>query len=99
MYVVLLTYTAPLQEIDYTLPDHSEWLARQYEHGYLLTSGRRDAHLGEVMLVRQMPRLKLDALLASDPLMIQHLAHCEVVEFSATRTAPEMRSLNEALAR
>ncbi|MFC4000364.1 YciI family protein [Prauserella oleivorans] len=99
MYVVLLTYTAPLQEIDYTLPDHAEWLARQYEHNYLLTSGRRDMHLGEVMLVRQMPRLKLDAILASDPLAIHHLAHYEVVEFSATRTAPEMRSLNEALAR
>lgn len=97
MYVVLLTYTAPLQEIDYALPDHSEWLTKQYEHEYLLASGRREAHLGEVLLVRPMPRGKLDAVLASDPLALARLAHHEVIEFSATRTAQELRSLNESI--
>jgi hypothetical protein len=31
-------------------------------------------------------------------LLLRHLAHHEVIEFSATRTAPELRSVNEALA-
>ncbi|MEU6645746.1 YciI family protein [Saccharomonospora sp. NPDC046836] len=97
MYVVLLTYTAPLQEIDYVLPDHTDWLARQFEHNHLLASGRRDMHLGEVMIARPMPRLKLDAFLAADPLVLNHLAHYEVVEFTATRTSHELRLLNEAM--
>ncbi|PXY21165.1 YciI family protein [Prauserella muralis] len=99
MFVVLLTYTAPRQEIDYLLPDHMEWLASQYEHGHFVASGRREQHLGEVMVAKPMSRGKLDALLAADPLALAHYAHYEVVEFSATRTCPELRLLNEALAR
>lgn len=99
MYVVLLTYTAPLAEIDYALPDHVEWIAKQYEHGYLLASGRRADHRGEVLLAKPMSEGKLEATLATDPLLLQHLAHHEIVEFSATRTGPELRALNEALTR
>lgn len=97
MYVVLLTYTAPVQEVDYVLPDHQEWLARQYERNYFLTSGRRDMHMGEVMLARPLSRGKLDAMLATDPLILNDLGHYEVVEFSATRTSPELSVLNETL--
>lgn len=98
MYIVLVTYTAPLQEIDYELPDHAEWLAKQFEHDHFLASGRRDGHLGEVLITRPMARGKLDAILASDPFAVRHLARHEVVEFSATRTAPQLRALNEAVA-
>lgn len=97
MYVVQLTYTAPRQEVDYVLPEHMEWLARQYEHNHLLASGRRERNLGEVLIARPMVRGKLDAMLATDPLALGHLAHYEVVEFSATRTCPELRVLNEAI--
>ncbi|MEY7972343.1 YciI family protein [Saccharomonospora xinjiangensis] len=98
MYVVLLTYTAPLPEIDYALPDHAEWLSRQFELGRLLASGRRADHRGEVLLSRPMSLGTLEAALAGDPLLLRHLAHHEVIEFSATRTGPELRAINEALA-
>ncbi|WP_024874879.1 YciI family protein [Saccharomonospora piscinae] len=98
MYVVLLTYTAPLAEIDYVLPDHAEWLGRQFEHGTVLASGRRADRRGEVLLVRPMSEGKLEATLATDPLLLRHLAHHEIVEFAATRTGPELRAFNEALA-
>ncbi|MEU3273444.1 YciI family protein [Saccharomonospora sp. NPDC006951] len=97
MYVVLLTYTAPRQELDYVLPDHVKWVEKQYDHSYFIASGRRDLHLGEVMITRPMTRGKLDAVLATDPLVLAHYAHYEVVEFSATRTCPELRLLNEAV--
>lgn len=99
MFVVLLTYTAPPPEIDYAIPDHAEWLARQYDRGNFLASGRRADHRGEVLLARPMSLGKLEAVLAGDPLLLRHLAHHEVIEFSATRTGPELRSLNEALTR
>lgn len=97
MYVVLYTYTAPLHEIDYVLPDHVAWLAKQYERSYLLASGRRDMGLGEVLLAKPMSRVKLEAVLATDPLVDGRLAHVELIEFSATRTCAELRALNEAL--
>ncbi|KMS65910.1 YciI family protein [Prauserella rugosa] len=99
MYVVMVTYTAPVPDVDYALPDHAEWLAKQYEQNHLIASGRRDLHRGEVLIVRPMSRLKLDAMLASDPLSLGHLAAYEVIEFSASRTCHELHAVNELLAR
>jgi uncharacterized protein YciI len=98
MYIVLLTYTAAIEEVDYTLPDHAEWLGRQFELGRFLAAGKRNPPTGRVIITRPMPRGKLDAILATDPFCISHLARYEVVEFSATRTASEMLTLNEATA-
>ncbi|MEC3980125.1 YciI family protein [Amycolatopsis sp. H20-H5] len=97
MYVVLLNYTAPIEEIDYVLPDHAEWLAKQYENGHFLASGKREARIGGVILTRPMLRGKLDAILATDPFSVRHLARYEVIEFSPTKTAPELRLVNEAV--
>lgn len=97
MYVVTITYTAPLQEVDYALPDHAEWLAKQYEAGLFLASGRRDTHNGDVIIARPMPRGKLDAVLATDPFAVKHLASHQVTTFEVTRTAPQLAKFNEAV--
>ncbi|SEO61243.1 YciI family protein [Amycolatopsis saalfeldensis] len=97
MFVVLLNYTAPIEEIDYVLPDHAQWLAKQYEQGLFLASGRRNPRIGGVIITRPMARGKLDAILATDPFSVQHLARYEVIEFSPTKTAPELRLVNEAV--
>nr|WP_042190020.1 YciI family protein [Kibdelosporangium sp. MJ126-NF4]CEL19046.1 hypothetical protein [Kibdelosporangium sp. MJ126-NF4]CTQ95152.1 hypothetical protein [Kibdelosporangium sp. MJ126-NF4] len=98
MYIVMLAYKAPIEEIDYLLPDHMEWLSKHYESGYFLCSGRQPTRAGRVIITRPMPRAKLEALLASDPLDMARMVRHEVVEFEATRTAPELARVNEALA-
>lgn len=98
MYIVLLTYTKPLDEIDYVLPDHLDWLNRQYDAGHFLASGRQQPRVGGVILARTMPRGKLDALLATDPFAIRHMARYDVVSFQVTMTAPELARVNEMLA-
>lgn len=97
MYVVLSTYTAPIEEIDLVLPDHSEWLTKHYEAGHFLLSGRREPRVGGVIIARPMLRGKLDAILSTDPFSYRHLVHYEVIEFSATRTARELNWINETL--
>jgi uncharacterized protein YciI len=99
MYVVLLNYVAPLEEVDYMLPDHAKWLEKHFQAGEFLTAGRRNPRTGGVIITRPMLRGKLDAILATDPFAMHHLATYDVIEFSATRTAPEMRLVNEAIAR
>lgn len=97
MYVVLSTYTAPLEEIDFVLPDHAEWLTKHYGAGDFLMSGRREPRVGGVIIARPMLRGKLDAILSTDPFSYRHLVHYEVIEFSATRTAKELNWINETL--
>ncbi|RKT52612.1 YciI family protein [Saccharothrix australiensis] len=97
MYIVLLEYIKPLDEVDYALPEHVDWLNKQYEAGRFLVSGRQVPRVGGVIIARAMPRGKLDALLATDPFAIRKLARYQVVEFEATRTAPELATVNEAV--
>lgn len=96
MYVVLTTYTAPLEEIDYVLPDHAEWLSKQYEAGYFLASGRCVERAGDVIITGPMPRTRLNVILATDPFVLHRLVRYEVVEFHAGRTAPALLRYNEA---
>jgi uncharacterized protein YciI len=97
MYVILLDYTAPREEVDYLLPDHTDWLNQQYDDGYFLASGLRRPRTGGVVIARPMSRLKLEALMATNPLVERRMAHYDLIEFDATRTAPGLLALNEAL--
>ena len=48
MFIVLLKYAAPLEQIDYALPDHRAWVEKQYERGLFLASGRQVPRTGGV---------------------------------------------------
>lgn len=98
MYIALLTYTAPETEVDYALPDHSDWVRKQFTKGLFLVCGKGNGSADHVILVRSVLRGKLDAVLASDPFVVQRLARYDVIEFTATRTAQELLAINEAIA-
>ncbi|MTD54172.1 YciI family protein [Amycolatopsis pithecellobii] len=97
MFVVLLTYKAPVEEVDYLLPDHAKWVERHIQAGEFLVAGRQNPRTGGVIITRPMSRTRLNAILCMDPFFVQHLATHQVIEFSPTRTAPELRLLNELL--
>ncbi|MFX2794749.1 hypothetical protein V6181_25705, partial [Klebsiella pneumoniae] len=39
IYVVVLTYIKPLEEVDRAIPAHIEWLKKGYADGLFLASG------------------------------------------------------------
>ena len=90
MYVVLLHYTAPENQVDEALPEHSEWVSRHYDAGDFIVAGRRQDHDGAVIIARAMSRGKLDAILATDPFATRNLVRHEVFEFAARRAIPEL---------
>ncbi|MET7301504.1 YciI family protein [Embleya sp. NPDC005575] len=93
MFVITLTYVAPIEDIDALLPAHLEWLDRHYAAGTLLASGRRVPRTGGVILARATDRAALDAVLAEDPFRREGAATYDVVEFAPTRTAPGLEGL------
>ncbi|EOD65791.1 YciI family protein [Amycolatopsis vancoresmycina] len=98
MFIALLTYTAPETEVGYALPDHSDWLRKQFTKGLFLVSGKGSGAADQVILTRSVLRGKLDAVLASDPFVVRRLARYDIIEFTATRTAQELLAINEAIA-
>ncbi|MFF8848213.1 cupin domain-containing protein [Streptomyces sp. NPDC015127] len=85
MFVVILTYTAPVEEITKMRPDHLAWLDEQYASGLLIGSGRRVPREGAVMLARDVQRNELEAALAVEPYLRAGLARSEITEFSLSR--------------
>ncbi|MCC9310759.1 YciI family protein [Kitasatospora sp. RB6PN24] len=98
MFIVTLTYTAPLEAVDQLLPEHVAWLEEQYAAGTLLASGRRVPRTGGVLLARAADRAALDEVLASDPFHRARVAEYQVVEFTASMTAPGLEALREPAA-
>ena len=88
MFVVLLTYTAPLDAVDRHVPAHRQFLERQYAAGVFLLSGRKEPRDGGVILATAASRAQLDAVLAQDPFMLHAVADYQVVEFHPTMGAP-----------
>ncbi|GAA2775790.1 YciI family protein [Saccharopolyspora taberi] len=94
----MLHYTAPAEEVNLVLPDHSNWINRHYQSGDFIIEGRRSPRPGSVIIACDMARGRLDAILATDPLVREHLVRPEVITFEALRTVPELARYADRLA-
>ncbi|PWI42087.1 YciI family protein [Streptomyces sp. ICBB 8177] len=95
MFVVELTYTAPLDRVDALLERHVAWLEEQYAAGVLLASGRKNPRDGGVLLAVAPDRAAIEALVATDPFAVEGVAEYRVLEFAATKTAPALERYRE----
>jgi len=96
MFIVSLSYTAALEEIDARLAEHVEWLKAGYAAGAFLASGRKMPRDGGVILARG-DRAALEARLADDPFALAGLAHYEITEFIPTMTVDDLAVVRESL--
>jgi len=97
MFVLELTYTAPLDAVDAALPAHVTWLEQQYEEGFFLASGRKNPRDGGVILAVAEDRARMEELVASDPFVTAGVCEYRVTEFVATKTVPELAGHRQTL--
>ena len=93
MFVVLLTYTKPLDVIDALLEEHVRFLDANYARGVFLASGRREPRTGGVILARAQSRGALETILADDPFSREGAAAYEVIEFIPGKVTPQLDGL------
>lgn len=91
MYIVFLTYTRPMEEVEVLLESHVDWLNRYFTGGAFITAGRKDPRTGGMIMVKEMDRKQLDAILAEDP--FQKVARYEVTKVNITRSADKFAAL------
>lgn len=97
MFVLELTYTAPLEAVDAVLPAHVAWLDEQYERGVFLASGRKNPRDGGVIIVVAGDRARIEEITAEDPFVTAGVCAYRVTEFTATKTAPALEAYRETL--
>lgn len=85
MFVVLLTYRRPIEDVEKYLAEHIEFLNAQYDAGVFITSGRRVPRTGGVILASGVEKEKLETILEFDPFKREGIAEYEVIEFVPTK--------------
>jgi len=93
MFLFLLTYTVPLDQVDGHVPAHMQWVAECYARGQFLLSGRKEPRSGGVIVASASTRAEAEGIAASDPFVLSGVARCEVVEFLVSNAAPGLEML------
>ena len=93
MFVVLLTYTKPLEAVDALVPAHREFLQQMYQAGIFLLSGRKEPRDGGVILANASSLQELHEALELDPFHVHGVATYQVIQFIPTMAAAALQSL------
>ncbi|MFI9810147.1 YciI family protein [Streptomyces sp. NPDC052301] len=96
MFVVTVTYTAPLNEVDRWRPAHGDWLNQVIAQRLLLVAGRQVPLTGGVYFAAEMTPEELDRLLATDPYVVNNVATHTVVRFTPLLVAPGLEALKDS---
>lgn len=91
MFVIELTYTAPLSKIDACMPAHVRFLKKYYDSGLFLVSGRKVPRDGGIILAVGESREQIEVIAREDPFCARGLAEARVVEFRASQVATDIQ--------
>ena len=89
MFIAILTYKKPLEEVDRFLQAHREYLAEQYAGGDFIASGPQTPRVGGVIMIKAENRATVDSIIAQDPFNINGIADYQIVEFTPTMFCDE----------
>ncbi|AWK12178.1 hypothetical protein SSP531S_37030 [Streptomyces spongiicola] len=95
MFVLELTYTAPVERVEEYRAAHMAWLEALYGEGVLIASGRKDPRDGGVLIAAGVDREQAEGIAASDPYTTAGVCDYRITEFVATKTAPALERYRE----
>ncbi len=84
MFIAILTYKRPLEEVDRYLQAHRDYLAEHYAAGDFIMSGPQSPRVGGVVMIKAGGRYDVDAIIARAPFNINGIADYQIVEFTPT---------------
>lgn len=90
MFIIELTYTAPLRQIDARMPEHMKFLRKHYSAGTFLVSGRKVPREGGIILAVGRSRAEIEQIAGEDPFCRDGLAEFRVIEFRASQRADDV---------
>ncbi|WP_099222700.1 YciI family protein [Listeria costaricensis] len=85
MFIIELSYTAPLEKINAYLEEHRRFLDHYYEKGQFICSGRKEPRDGGIILGQFSAREEVEAAIQMDPFHREGLATYRIIEFLPTK--------------
>ena len=84
MFIAILTYKKPLEEVDHYLQAHRDYLSEHYAAGDFIASGPQNPRVGGVIMIKADDRATVDVIISQDPFKINGIADYNIVEFTPT---------------
>jgi uncharacterized protein YciI len=91
MFVVELSYKAPLAQIDAAMAAHVRFLKKYYASGNFVVSGRKIPRDGGIILAVGDSREAIAAIMAEDPFCARGLAEFRIIQFRASQVADDVQ--------
>lgn len=93
MFIIELTYIAPLSEVDKYLQAHREFLDYHYRQGLLLASGPQKPRTGGVIIALTQDRAFIEEVMKQDPYCLAEIASYRFIEFTPVKHRDEIKDL------
>jgi uncharacterized protein YciI len=88
MYVLLLKYIKPLDDVERLAPGHRAFLDRFYREGKFIASGPRNPPAGSVIIADVENELEAMKIVVEDPFFTGKVADYELIRFTPTQHDP-----------
>ncbi|MFF4101713.1 YciI family protein [Streptomyces sp. NPDC001903] len=98
MFVMELSYIAPIEAVEDELDAHIAWLDGYYASGVFLASGRKVPRDGGIILAAGVSRGEIERIAAEDPFTLAGVCEYRITEFIATKTSGDLAAVRENLA-
>ena len=96
MFVIELTYQAPLADVDAHMKEHMVFLRKYYASGNFLVSGRQIPRTGGIILAVGESKERVEAIAREDPFVSRGVATARVIEFRPSPKADDMQQRIDA---
>lgn len=97
MFIVQLTYKAPISEVDKYLQAHREFLEYYYKQGLLLVSGPMKPRTGGIIVAITKDRDYLESILKKDPYHLAEIADYQLIEFTPVKHREELKEIIQSM--
>jgi len=87
MYLVLVTYIKPIEDVDKHLANHRAFLDEYYASENLICSGPQNPRTGGLLLANFSSTDEVWNFIRKDPFHINGIAKYEVIEFNPVKYA------------
>lgn len=96
MFIVTLTYIAPLDQLDGLMNEHMKFLRKYYKENIFLTSGRQVPRIGGIIIAQAPSKEELHRIMNEDPFCKSKLAEFTITEFLNSQMHPEFKKMMES---
>jgi uncharacterized protein YciI len=93
MFIIDLTYIAPLEHLDEYMAEHVKYLNKYYKADVFIVSGRKVPRTGGIILAQADSKEILEKIIADDPFHKYKLAEFNITEFKASQSHPDLKGL------